>query len=98
MKRNESTAAISEKKKKERLELISVYQGDILLSVKEAKMVLDVTSDKQIYDLINKGLLDYLIIGSKKIRRSTLDAFMAKYEGCDLNKILSEISANDVQQ
>lgn len=75
-------------KKKERLAFIAAYPGDVLLTVQEAKMVLGIGSDNYIYELINCGLLDFLIIGSKKIRKSTLDKFLKDYEGVDITELI----------
>ena len=40
-----------------------------------------------VYDLINKGLLPALKLGSLKIRKETLDEFTKKYEGMDLSDL-----------
>lgn len=74
----------------ERMAFISAYQGDILLDAKEIKMAIGVSSDAIVYDLMNLGFLPYLIVGSKKVRRSTLDKFLKDYDGVDLNQLIKQ--------
>ncbi len=51
-----------------------------------------------IYNLMNKGYLEYLVLGHRKVRRKTLEAFLEKYEGYDLSdlynpKIIEKVEA-----
>ena len=58
----------------------------LLYSVKETSEVLGV-SKHCVYDLINKGLLPALKLGSLKIRRETLENFVKDIEGKDLSDL-----------
>lgn len=58
----------------------------LLYSVKETSEVLGV-SKHCVYDLINKGLLPALKLGSLKIRRETLENFVKDNEGKDLSDL-----------
>lgn len=49
-----------------------------LYTVKEVSKVLQV-SINSVYDLMNKGQLPYLQIGSKKVRGSDLERFIETY-------------------
>lgn len=55
----------------------------MLYTVKEAASALGVNVHT-IYNLINKGLLSAMKLGSYKIRKTTLEAFLEKYDGMDL--------------
>lgn len=35
-------------------------------------------------DLLKSGLLPYIVLGSRKVRRKALEEFMQKYEGWDI--------------
>ncbi len=59
---------------------------DILYTVAETAKLLK-TNPNYIYDLINKGLLPALKLGSLKIRKSALLEFLATYEGQDLTDL-----------
>lgn len=56
---------------------------DRLLTVEQVAERLN-TGKSTVYNLLNKGYLPYLVIGSKKVRESTLVKFMADFEGYDL--------------
>ena len=64
---------------------------DILYTVAETAKLLK-TNPNYIYDLINKGLLPALKLGSFKIRRSSLLEFLSRYEGQDLTDL------NDIKE
>lgn len=49
-----------------------------LYTVPEAAKVLRVNTNA-VYDLMNKGKLPYLLLGSKKVRGSDLERFIEKY-------------------
>lgn len=59
---------------------------DILYTVKETSKILKTNTD-YVYSLIKKGYLRCLKLGSYKIRKSTIDEFLAKYEGFDLSDL-----------
>ena len=59
---------------------------DVLYTVKETAKLLK-TNTNYIYDLINKGLLPALKLGSFKIRKSTLLEFLSEHEGQDLTDL-----------
>lgn len=59
---------------------------DVLYTVAETAKLLK-TNTNYVYDLINKGLLSALKLGSYKIRRSTLMEFLEKFEGYDLSDV-----------
>lgn len=56
---------------------------EMLFTVKEVAKILK-TNENYVYKLHKSGLLKFLKIGSLKCRKSTLEAFLAKYEGMDL--------------
>lgn len=57
---------------------------DELLTIKETAKVLKVNPN-YVYKLINRGLLPALILGSKKVRRKSLEEFLVTYDGMDLS-------------
>ena len=59
---------------------------DILYTVKETSKLLK-TNPNYIYELIKKGFLPALKLGSFKIRRSAILEFLEKYEGQDLTDL-----------
>ncbi|MDY4949215.1 MAG: helix-turn-helix domain-containing protein [Clostridium cadaveris] len=59
---------------------------DILYTVKETSKILKTNTD-YVYSLIKKGYLRCLKLGSYKIRKSTIEEFLAKYEGFDLSDL-----------
>ena len=59
---------------------------DYLLSVTETAERLK-TNRNFVYKLIDKGILKCLIMGSKKIRNSEINRFLAEYEGKDLTDL-----------
>ncbi|MDO4173937.1 MAG: helix-turn-helix domain-containing protein [Eubacteriales bacterium] len=70
---------------------------DTLLTVKEVSRVLK-TNINYVYKLIRTGLLPVLKLGSYKIRRSSLDEFLKKYEGYDLSdpEVICRVNFDDV--
>lgn len=62
------------------------YMEDYLLSVSEVSLRLK-TNKNFIYALIDKRILKCLIMGSKKIRNSEVNRFLAEYEGKDLSDL-----------
>lgn len=63
---------------------IPASMEDRLLTVSEVAERLK-TSEAQVRSLFKKGFLSYLVIGTQKVRESTLTKFLAECEGCDLN-------------
>lgn len=59
---------------------------EMLYTVKEASKILKTNTD-YIYSLIRKGYLRCLKLGSYKIKKSTLEEFLEKYEGYDLTDL-----------
>lgn len=59
---------------------------DELLTVNEVAKIIK-SSKNTVYELISKGFLDCLILGRWKVRRSTLEKFLEKYEGYDLSDL-----------
>lgn len=57
-----------------------------LLNVIETGKVLGIGKIK-VYELIKGGFLPALNLGGLKIRRETIDEFLAKYEGYDFSDI-----------
>lgn len=58
----------------------------ILYTVKETAGTLGVNVHV-IYNLIKKGLLPALKLGSMKVRKESIEAFVKKYEGMDLSDL-----------
>lgn len=56
---------------------------EMLYTVNEVAKILK-TNTNYVYDLKKAGLLRFLKLGSLKCRKSTLEAFLEKYEGQDL--------------
>lgn len=69
---------------------------EMLYTVKETAKILKTNTD-YVYALIKKGKLRCLKLGSFKIRKSTLEDFLSKYEGYDLSE-LDNIVPLDVLQ
>jgi hypothetical protein len=57
---------------------------DELISAKEASIILN-TDENFVNTLIKAGILPYLKLRTRKIRRFALDEFMKKYEGWDIS-------------
>lgn len=56
---------------------------DMLYTVNEVAKILK-TNTSYVYKLHKSGKLKFLKIGSLKCRKSTLEAFLEKYEGMDV--------------
>ena len=61
-------------------------EDKLLYTVKEASAALGINVHT-VYDLIKKGILPALKLGSLKIRKVSLEEFIAKYEGMDLSDL-----------
>ena len=64
---------------------------DVLYTVNEVAKLIK-TNTNYVYELIRKGLLPALKLGSYKVRKTALLKFLAKYEGKDLTDI------NDIKE
>ncbi len=58
----------------------------MLYTVKDVSVVLQVNTDC-VYELIKKGYLRAMKLRQYKIRKSTLEEFLAKYDGYDLSDL-----------
>lgn len=71
---------------------------DILYTVSETAKLLK-TNQNYVYELIKQGFLPALKLGSFKIRKTTLNSFLEKYEGQDLTNLKNikelEVNANE---
>lgn len=64
----------------------------MLLTVKEVSKELKVNTN-MVYRLINAGLLSSLKLGSRKVRKETLDEFLKEYDGKDVDEILESMES-----
>lgn len=60
---------------------------DYLLTTSQVAKRLGINTNR-VYDLYNAGLLMYLKLGSKKVSNETLNAFIRKYQGTDIDYML----------
>lgn len=74
---------------------------DILYTVSETAKLLK-TNTNYVYELIKQGFLPALKLGSFKIRKTTLNSFLEKYEGQDLTDLKNikelEVITNENRQ
>ena len=71
---------------------------DALYTVKEVAAILKTNTD-YVYKLQSAGLLKFMKLGRLKCRKKSLEAFLEKYDGCDVtdpNNIqeLKEVTAD----
>ncbi len=66
---------------------------DVLYTVAETAKLLK-TNSNYVYELIKRGLLPALKLGSYKVRRTALINFLEKNEGKDLTNLDNIISLN----
>ena len=59
---------------------------DVLYTVKEVSQLIN-TNVGYVYNLIKKGYLPALNLGSLKVRRASLLEFLEKYDGKDLSDL-----------
>ena len=57
---------------------------EMLYTVREVAAILKTNVD-YVYKLQRAGLLRFMKLGSLKCRKSTLEAFLAKYDGFDIS-------------
>ena len=71
----------------------------ILYTVKEVSELLH-TNPTYVYNLIKAGLLPVLKLGSYKVRRESLNKFLADYEGKDLTdpNNISMVNVNGIAE
>ncbi|MGV8149664.1 MAG: helix-turn-helix domain-containing protein [Alkaliphilus sp.] len=74
---------------------------DVLYTILEVSKIIK-TNPAYVYRLIRAGLLPVLKLGSFKVRRTALIAFLEKYEGQDLtdpeNIVLLEICKKEIEE
>lgn len=75
---------------------LEVQESKLLYNVKETACVLGVNVHL-VYSLIAKGLLPALKLGSLKVRKSTIENFIAKYEGMDLSDLDNIIELKTIE-
>lgn len=70
----------------------------VVYTVREVAKILH-TSPNYIYDLVNKGYLPAIKLGSIRILKSTLETFLINNEGNDLSKIenIKKLSSENVE-
>lgn len=56
---------------------------EMLYTASEVAKILK-TKPEQVYKLMNSGLLPYMVLGRRKVRARTLEAFLAEYEGYNI--------------
>ena len=71
----------------------TAHDEKILYTVKEVSELIH-TNKAYVYSLIQAGLLPVLKLGSYKIRRESLDKFLADYEGKDLTNPNDVVAIN----
>lgn len=67
---------------------------DELLTTAEVALLLK-SNKNYVGDLIKSGLLPYMKIGSRRVRRSTFNEFLKKYEGWDLSDPYNPLQINE---
>lgn len=75
---------IEELNKRSEKQFIPVSTNDRLLTIVEVAERLQ-TSKNNVYELLRKGFLPYLIVGDRKVRESSFNKFIAESEGYDTN-------------
>ncbi len=69
---------------------------DVLYTVSEVAKLIK-TNSNYVYELIKKGYLPALKLGSFKIRKSALLEFLEKYEGQDLTDLTNVKELKEVK-
>lgn len=72
---------------------------DVLYTVAETAKLLK-TNPNYIYELIKKGMLPALKLGSLKVRKTALLNFLSEYEGKDLTDLnnIQDIQINKIKE
>lgn len=73
-----------------------IWMEDVLYTVSEVAKLIK-TNSNYVYELIKKGYLPALKLGSFKIRRSALLEFLEKYEGQDLTDLTNVKELKEVK-
>ena len=68
----------------------------LLYTVKETASILG-CNIHLVYDLINKGLLPAMKLGSLKIRLTSIEEFLVKYDGMDLTNLDNIVELNTIK-
>ena len=79
-------------------ELANTYNKEekLLYTVKETAYVLG-CNVHLVYNLVNKGLLPALKLGSLKIRKASIEKFLDKYDGMDLTNLDNIVALNGTE-
>ena len=68
----------------------------LLYTVKETAYILG-CNVHLVYNLVNKGLLPALKLGSLKIRKASIEKFLDKYDGMDLTNLDNIVALNGTE-
>ena len=68
----------------------------LLYTVKETAYILG-CNVHLVYNLVNKGLLPALKLGSLKIRKASIEKFLDKYDGMDLTNLDNIVTLNGTE-
>ena len=79
-------------------ELANTYNKEekLLYTVKETAYILG-CNVHLVYNLVNKGLLPALKLGSLKIRKASIGKFLDKYDGMDLTNLDNIVALNGTE-
>ena len=79
-------------------ELANTYNKEerLLYTVKETAYILG-CNVHLVYNLVNKGLLPALKLGSLKIRKASIEKFLDKYDGMDLTNLDNIVVLNGTE-
>ena len=79
-------------------ELANTYNKEekLLYTVKETAYILG-CNVHLVYNLVNKGLLPALKLGSLKIRKASIEKFLDKYDGMDLTNLDNIVALNGIE-
>lgn len=79
-------------------ELANTYNKEekLLYTVKETAYILG-CNVHLVYNLVNKGLLPALKLGSLKIRKASIEKFLDKYDGMDLTNLDNIVALNGTE-
>ena len=78
------------------LELANNKEEKLLYTVKETAYVLG-CNVHLVYNLVNKGLLPALKLGSLKIRKTSIEKFLDEYDGMDLTNLDNIVALNSTE-
>lgn len=70
---------------------------DMLYTVPEVAAILKTNVD-YVYRLQRAGLLQFMKIGRLKCRKSTLEKFLEKYDGCDISNPFDVQQLEDLKE